>query len=71
LANAGLLKGVKATCYPSQEANLKDKGAHFTGLAVERDGLIITADGPKAAKAFGEKIAEALKGGDSDDEGDC
>ena len=65
LANSGLLKGVKATCYPSQAANLKDKGAHYTGHATQQDGRIITADGPNAAKAFGEKIAEALKGADS------
>lgn len=44
LANAGLLTGVKATSFPSQAANLKEKGAHFTGHGVERDGRIITAD---------------------------
>jgi protease I len=70
LANAGLLKGVKATCYPSQAANLKDKGAHYTGHAVVQDGQIITADGPNAAKAFGEKIAEALNSADSGVEDD-
>jgi len=71
LANAGLLKGAKATCFPSQASNLKAKGAHYTGHAVEQDGRIITADGPNAAKAFGEKIAEVLKGTDSDAECDC
>ena len=71
LANAGLLKGVKATSFPSQAANLKAKGAHFTGHAVERDGQIITADGPANAKAFGEKISEALKAADSDPECEC
>jgi protease I len=64
LANAGLLKGIKATSFPSQAANLKAKGAHFTGRAVERDGQIITADGPNNAKAFGKKISEALKTAD-------
>jgi len=76
LANAGLLKGVKATSFPSQAANLKAKGAHFTGTGVEQDGKIITADGPNNAKAFGEKIASALndakgEGADSDVECDC
>ncbi len=66
LANAGLLKGVKATSFPSQAANLKAKGAHFTGHAVVQDGRIITADGPASAEAFGEKIAEALQLVDSE-----
>lgn len=60
LANAGLLKGVKATCFPSQAANLKEKGAHYTGNPVEVDGLIITADGPAAAEEFGKVIADQL-----------
>lgn len=60
LANAGLLEGKKATCFPSQADNLKEKGTDYTGNPVETDGLIITADGPDSATAFGEKIAEVL-----------
>jgi len=60
LANAGLLDGKKATCFESQAGNLKEKGAIYTGNPVEQDGLIITADGPSSATAFGEKIAEVL-----------
>ena len=60
LANAGLLKGVNATCFSSQADNLKKKGANYTGNPVEQDGLIITADGPGSAKSFGEKIAKDL-----------
>lgn len=60
LVNAGLLKGVKATCFQGQAENLKEKGAEFTGQPVEKDGLIITADGPDSATAFGQAIAEAL-----------
>ncbi len=60
LANAGLLEGVRSTCFPSQADNLKNKGAHFTGNPVEADGLFVTANGPEAATAFGEKIAEIL-----------
>lgn len=60
LANAGLLEGVTATCFPAQANNLKSKGANYTGNPVEQDGLIITADGPNSATAFGEKIAETL-----------
>ncbi len=61
LANAGLLKGVKATCFQSQADNLKKNGAEFTGNPVEKDSLIITGDGPASATLFGEEIAKALE----------
>ncbi len=61
LANAGLLEGVKATSFPSQADNLKEKGANFTANPVEHDGLFVTADGPGSATAFGKKIAEVLE----------
>jgi protease I len=60
LANAGLLDGITCTCFPSQADNLKEKGANYTGNPVEQDGLIITADGPDSATAFGKQIAEVL-----------
>lgn len=61
LANAGLLAGKKATCFESQAAHLKERGAIYTGHSVEQDGLVITADGPGSASAFGEKIVRALE----------
>jgi len=61
LANAGILSGKKATVYQSEIQRLKDKGAECTGKDVERDGNIITASGPEAARAFGFAIAQALK----------
>ena len=62
LANAGILKDKKATCWPGQEnpANLKKRGAIYTGNAVERDGRIITGSGPYAAMRFGKAIVSAL-----------
>ena len=60
LANAGLLKGLKATCFESEADAVKKLGANFTGADVERDGKIITGNGPLAATQFGETIAEAL-----------
>ncbi len=60
LANAGLLKGKKATAFSSQAENLHEKGANYTGKNVTIDGKIITANGPDAAKQFGEVIAKAL-----------
>lgn len=60
LANAGILSGKKATVFGSEEGKLKDKGAECTGKDVQRDGNIITASGPPAAKEFGNAIAQAL-----------
>ena len=60
IAHAGLLEGVEATAFPSQEQDLCSHGAHWTGEPVTRDGLIVTADGPQAATAFGEAIADLL-----------
>lgn len=60
LANAGLLEGKKATCFESEEGNLKEKGADLTGEDVTVDGNIITGNGPGAAVKFGEKIIGLL-----------
>ena len=60
LGNAGLLKGKKATCFPSERAQLVKAGANYTGASVEKDGNIITADGPASARRFGETIRDAL-----------
>ncbi len=61
LANAGLLQGKKATCWPGEKENLTAHGAEYTGANVEVDGKIITACGPEAAREFGKKIVELLK----------
>jgi protease I len=60
LANAGLLKGRTATVYPDGAPILKEQGANYTGGTVEVDGRIITGNGPEAAQAFGEKLAQLL-----------
>lgn len=61
LANAGLLDGKKATCYPGYEDYLTSGGATYTAEPVTVDGQIVTGNGPDAAKAFGEKIVELLE----------
>lgn len=58
--NLGLLKGVRATCYPGVEPQLK--GAITTGSLVEKDGLFITGKGPGAAFEFGFTIGEYFCG---------
>lgn len=60
LANAGILKGKKATSYSSEKSALLAKGAKFTGAKVQQDGKIITASGPEASNDFGKKVAEVL-----------
>lgn len=60
LANAGVLNGVRATGFLSERDKLVRAGAIYTGVPVERDGLIITGSGPLAAVPFGQAIADAL-----------
>ena len=60
LANAGLLKGIKATCFESERDALIELGADFQDVPVARDGKIVTGSGPHAAAEFGTTIAQAL-----------
>ena len=60
LANAGLLKGRKATAW-DHEDDIKNAGGTYTGNPVEVDGNIITANGPDAARDFGREIAKKLE----------
>ncbi len=62
LAKAGILKGKKATVFPSADATneLKKAGAIVSDAPVVVDGKIITGKGPEAAREFGQKIAQSL-----------
>jgi len=65
LAKAGVLKGKRATVWNSVMDKspikiLEQYGAIFEDKPVVVDGNIITANGPEAAKEFGEKIKEML-----------
>jgi len=62
LAKAGLLKGVKATSWPSVSPTLKMLGAQYVNLPVVEDKGIITANGPQSASFFKEAILRKLKG---------
>ncbi|MDR2854722.1 MAG: DJ-1/PfpI family protein [Methanomicrobiales archaeon] len=64
LARTGILQGKKATVFfdDTPVAELKKGEAIYVGSPVVVDGTIITANGPSAAPAFGEKIAKALTG---------
>ncbi len=64
LAKAGLLEGKRATVYKTDDsvATLKSGGAVFVDEPVVRDGMVITANGPKAAPGFGNEIVKVLSG---------
>ena len=66
LGKLGLLKGRKATCYPSFEQYLE--GAECVSEPVVRDGNIITGMGPGAAMEFALAIVDLLVGKDKVDE---
>lgn len=61
LAQSGILKGHKATAYPSFESYFDDTMTHSTEGVVS-DGNIITAQGPAFSIAFGLAILASLKG---------
>ena len=60
LGGLGLLKGRKATCYPSFEPTLI--GATPTGEAVEIDGNVVTGKGPGLVFNFGLALVSILQG---------
>jgi len=62
LANAGLLKGKKATAFPSSLPILKAKGAILSSDNAVVDGSIVTAVGPEAGKKFGQELVKVLGG---------
>ncbi len=62
LANAGVLRGVRATALATEQNQLVAAGAIYTGAAVERDGHIITSTGPLVVPLFASAIVEALGG---------
>jgi protease I len=60
LARAGLLEGKRATAFRSQERDLVEHGAVWTGEPVTVSSRVITANGPEAASEFGRAVAHAL-----------
>jgi protease I len=62
LANANLLQGKRATVWAGDKYIniLRSKGANYTGEQVTQDGRIITANGPEAARKFGQTIIQNL-----------
>lgn len=58
LAGTGALCGKRWTCYPGFEV----PEGRYTGMRTERDGNLITADGPGASPEFAFLLVEAALG---------
>ena len=63
LGYAGVLQGKKGTAHPNSGAKsvMEDNGCQFVSQDVVVDGNVITANGPAAAKAFGDAVVKALQ----------
>ena len=63
LANAGVLKGKKATVYATPESLtlMKKGGADYIKEGVVTDGRIVTAEGPAYAKNFADSILKLIE----------
>ena len=62
LANAGVLRGKKATAYPGFLERMDLDDVEITGGVVERDGNIITSRAAGTAMDFALELIEALAG---------
>ena len=62
LAPTGILKGLKATCYPGLEQALTDGGATYVKAPVVVDGNLITSEGPATTLSFAKAIIAATLG---------
>ena len=58
LGRRGILKGLRATCYPGFEGELI--GAEVTGVGVVTDGLVTTAKGMGVALEFSKELVRLL-----------
>jgi len=62
LANAGVLRGKKATVAGTEARTIESKGARYTGPGVTVDGNVVTGNAPKASRVFGQEIGRLLSG---------
>lgn len=61
LANAGCLIGKVATSTHTEEQNLRNKGADYTGMPVEVDGMVVTCKNVSFIQEFGDKLSFILE----------
>ncbi len=60
LANAGVLRGRKATVAGTEARTIQAKDATYTGPGVMVDGNVVTANAPKASRLFGQTVSRLL-----------
>ena len=60
LANAGVLAGRQATVFPTEGTALTQGDALLSFEEVVADGNVVTASGPAAARAFGDRLVDEL-----------
>ena len=68
LAEAGLLKGKKATSYPGFLDKMALPDTHYLTDAVVRDGKVLTSRGPGTAMDFALALVEVLSGRETRDQ---
>ena len=61
LVEADILRGVRATCWPSIRTDVRNAGAVLADERCVTDGLIVTAVGPDDATAFTDAMLALLK----------
>ena len=63
LARAGVIRGRRCTVFPTAESlrEMEDAGCMLVKDHVVVDGNIVTADGPSAAREFGEAVLKLLR----------
>lgn len=64
LAPTGVLKGMKATCYPGLGDQIEAGGGTYVELPVVVDGNLITSEGPGTTLQFAGAIIEVTLGAD-------
>lgn len=67
LAPTGILKGMKATCYPGLQDALTTAGATYEKQPVVVDGRLITSEGPATTLQFAKAIITATLGAEKAD----
>jgi protease I len=60
LANAGVLKGKRATVWDGAKDDLTENGAEYVPEHVVQDGKILTGDGPDVSMKFGEALVAMI-----------
>lgn len=68
LAPTGILKGMKATCYPGLGNAISDGGGVYEQMPVVVDGRLITSEGPGTTLLFAKAIITETLGKEKADE---